>query len=172
MGKIVIFSQDTCPYCKKAKELLQVKGAEFEDISLTVKPEWRQFMFLLTNGMLSLSLSHSLTHSLTHSLSLSLTHSLSDSLTLSLRHQLTTHYIHVGRSSVPEVFFNRTLIGGLDELENLDQQGKLDGLITDCLSSPTVDFPPPFRRPEGKEFLKVHVYVATCRYIVHGLVHC
>ena len=43
-------------------------------------------------------------------------------------------------------------------MEKLNQQGKLDGLITDCLTGPTVDFPPPFRQPEGKEFLKVHPY--------------
>lgn len=53
MGKITVYSQDTCPYCKKAKKLLEVKGADFEEISLTIKPEWRQFMYLLTNGMLS-----------------------------------------------------------------------------------------------------------------------
>lgn len=60
---------------------------------------------------------------------------------------------------MPEIFFNQTLIGGLDELEKLDQLGKLDSLIADCLSGPPHDFPPPFRRPEGKEFLKVHVHV-------------
>ena len=60
MGKITVFSQDTCPYCKKAKKLLEIKGADFEEISLTIKPEWRQFMYLLTNGMLSLSLPTSL----------------------------------------------------------------------------------------------------------------
>ena len=68
--------------------------------------------------------------------------------------------MRAGRSSIPEIFFNQTLIGGVDELEKLDQQGKLDGLITDCLSGPIVDFPPPFRRPQGKEFLKVCIGMA------------
>ena len=71
MGKIIIFSLDTCPYCKKVKELLQAKGAVFEEVSLTIKPEWRQFMFLLTNGKISLPLSLSLSLSLSPFLPLS-----------------------------------------------------------------------------------------------------
>ena len=50
MGKITVFALETCPYCKKAKALLKQKGADFEEISITAKPEWRQYMFLLTNG--------------------------------------------------------------------------------------------------------------------------
>ena len=50
MGKITVFSLDSCPYCKKAKELLRGKGAEFEEISLTKNPEWRQLLYLITNG--------------------------------------------------------------------------------------------------------------------------
>ena len=50
MGKIVVFSLDTCPFCKKARALLKQKGADFDEISVTAKPEWRQFLYLLTNG--------------------------------------------------------------------------------------------------------------------------
>ena len=50
MGKITVFALETCPYCKKAKALLKQKGANFEEVSITAKPEWRQYMFLLANG--------------------------------------------------------------------------------------------------------------------------
>lgn len=60
-----------------------------------------------------------------------------------------------GRSSVPEIFFNNRLIGGLDELEQLDKEGKLDAQIQECLQGPDVDFPPPYRKPKSEEFLKV-----------------
>ena len=33
-----------------------------------------------------------------------------------------------------EIFFNDFLIGGLEELETLDKQGKLDSLIQECLN--------------------------------------
>ena len=60
-----------------------------------------------------------------------------------------------GRSSVPEIFFNDRHIGGLEELEKWDRQGKLDSQIRVCIDGPNVDFPPPYRRPNSKEFLKV-----------------
>lgn len=50
MGKITVFALDTCPYCKKAKALLKQKGADFEEVSITAKPEWREYMYLLANG--------------------------------------------------------------------------------------------------------------------------
>ena len=50
MGKITVFSLDTCPFCKKAKELLASKGVSFDVISLTQQPEWRPLMYLLTKG--------------------------------------------------------------------------------------------------------------------------
>ena len=66
---------------------------------------------------------------------------------------------YAGRSSIPEIFFNDHLIGGYDELEKLDQEGKLDSLIRECLDSPSVDFPPPYRKPKSEEFLKVGKYM-------------
>lgn len=35
-----------------------------------------------------------------------------------------------GRSTVPQVFIGKTHVGGNDELQALQQQGKLDALIT------------------------------------------
>ena len=68
-----------------------------------------------------------------------------------------------GRSSVPEIFFNDRLIGGFEELEQLDKEGKLDAQIQECLQGPNVDFPPPYRKPKSEEFLKV-----SDQYREHG----
>ena len=56
---------------------------------------------------------------------------------------------------MPEIFFNDRLIGGYDDLEKLEEEGKLDSLIRECLEGPTVDFPPAYRKPKSEEFLKV-----------------
>ena len=50
MGKVTLFTLDTSPLCKKAKELLTSKGVNFEEISISKNPEWRPLLFLLTNG--------------------------------------------------------------------------------------------------------------------------
>lgn len=51
-----MFALDSCPFCKKAKELLTSKGVSFDVISLTQQPEWRPLMYLLTKGSISLVL--------------------------------------------------------------------------------------------------------------------
>ena len=35
MPKIIIYSKDPCPYCVRAKNLLQRKGAKFTEIKIT-----------------------------------------------------------------------------------------------------------------------------------------
>ena len=50
MGKVTVFTIATCPFCKRAKELLAKKNVSFEEISVNEKPEWRPLLFLLTNG--------------------------------------------------------------------------------------------------------------------------
>ncbi len=35
MAKVVAYTVDYCPYCKKAKALLLEKGVDFEDIDIT-----------------------------------------------------------------------------------------------------------------------------------------
>ncbi|MES2961772.1 MAG: glutaredoxin 3 [Pseudomonadota bacterium] len=35
MPKIIIYSKDPCPYCVRAKNLLQRKGVEFTEIKIT-----------------------------------------------------------------------------------------------------------------------------------------
>ena len=36
---ILVYTKDHCPYCDRAKELLQKKGASFREINLTEHPE-------------------------------------------------------------------------------------------------------------------------------------
>lgn len=61
-----------------------------------------------------------------------------------------------GRRTVPEIFFNKQLIGGWEELEALESKGELDEAIQETLSAPTPDdFPPPLRKPKSEEYLEV-----------------
>lgn len=35
MAKVEVYTTDYCPYCVKAKTLLQIKGVEYEEIDVT-----------------------------------------------------------------------------------------------------------------------------------------
>lgn len=51
MTKVLTYTVDYCPYCKKAKALLQEKGVEFEDIDITDnEDEMRDKLGKLTGG--------------------------------------------------------------------------------------------------------------------------
>ena len=92
------------------------KGVNFEELSLSIKPEWRPLLFLLTNG---------------------------------------------GRT-VPKIFFNEEFVGGVTELEALEQKGKLDLMLKTALEAPTPSFPPPLRKPKSEEFLQVYnIYIKS-----------
>ncbi len=93
-----------------------------------------------------------------------------------IKENASTHYtsyaswirpIILGRTSVPEVFFNSELIGGLDDLAALEDSGRLDGLIKACLEGPPVspDFPPQLRKPATEEFLQVLSHDWSCNKI-------
>ena len=41
MPKAKIYTTDYCPYCKKAKKLLDTKGIKYEEINLTNDPDMR-----------------------------------------------------------------------------------------------------------------------------------
>ena len=41
MATITVYSGDACPYCQRAKMLLQKKGAAFEEVNVTANPERR-----------------------------------------------------------------------------------------------------------------------------------
>jgi len=35
MAKVEVYTTDYCPYCTKAKTLLQIKGVEYEEVDVT-----------------------------------------------------------------------------------------------------------------------------------------
>ena len=50
MPKITVYSGPSCPYCVRAKALLQKKGVAFEDIDVKADPAKRDEMLRLSNG--------------------------------------------------------------------------------------------------------------------------
>jgi glutaredoxin 3 len=44
MPKIILYTSACCPFCVRAKRLLQAKGAEFEEIDVTLRPRLREEM--------------------------------------------------------------------------------------------------------------------------------
>jgi len=44
MAKVVIYSSDWCPFCVRAKHLLESKGIAFEEIRVDGKPDVRAAM--------------------------------------------------------------------------------------------------------------------------------
>jgi glutaredoxin 3 len=42
--KVVIYSTGWCPYCARAKQLLESKGVDFEEIDVDARPEARAEM--------------------------------------------------------------------------------------------------------------------------------
>jgi thioredoxin reductase (NADPH) len=50
MEKIVIYSKDYCPYCHRAKDLLNSKGVSFEEIQVDVHPEKMKEMVKKAGG--------------------------------------------------------------------------------------------------------------------------
>lgn len=48
-----MFALDDCPHCKRAKKLLDDKGVQYNCISLTSEPGWRNLLFVLSNGRTS-----------------------------------------------------------------------------------------------------------------------
>ncbi|QXI38180.1 glutaredoxin 3 [Pseudomonas xantholysinigenes] len=44
MKPVIVYSSDYCPYCMRAKSLLQSKGVAFEEIKVDGKPQVRAEM--------------------------------------------------------------------------------------------------------------------------------
>ena len=38
-SKVTIYSKDYCPYCRAAKQILQVRGIEYNEVDVQVQPE-------------------------------------------------------------------------------------------------------------------------------------
>ncbi|MFM7558006.1 MAG: glutaredoxin 3 [Alphaproteobacteria bacterium] len=52
MKKVIVYSKDICPYCVKAKNLLQKKGVNFTEIKITTD-EQKQEMIKKANGRMT-----------------------------------------------------------------------------------------------------------------------
>ena len=50
MPKIEIYTTTICPFCHAAKQLLDDKGADFSEISLSKEPQLRDAMIARANG--------------------------------------------------------------------------------------------------------------------------
>ena len=50
MNKVEIYTKGHCPYCHRAKALLQQKGVSFEEYKIDVQPELRAQMIERANG--------------------------------------------------------------------------------------------------------------------------
>jgi glutaredoxin 3 len=48
--KIRVYTSQICPYCVRAKALLKKKGADFEEIDVTMDPEAREAMQAASGG--------------------------------------------------------------------------------------------------------------------------
>ncbi|MEM6681881.1 MAG: glutaredoxin 3 [Pseudomonadota bacterium] len=47
---VVIYTKMLCPYCSRAKALLKSKGAQFEEIDITMRPKVREEMLAKSGG--------------------------------------------------------------------------------------------------------------------------
>lgn len=50
MSKVEIYTKGYCPYCKRAKALLQQKGIEYKEYPIDEQPELREEMVNKANG--------------------------------------------------------------------------------------------------------------------------
>lgn len=82
MPNVTVYSTQTCPYCVRAKQLLQRKGVAYTEIDVTDDTE-RAKMIQKAGG----------------------------------------------RRTVPQIFIGDTHVGGFDDLNALETQGKLDALL-------------------------------------------
>lgn len=53
MRRIELYSTMLCPYCYRAKKLLESKGVEFEEIDVMLRPGRRKEMIARTGGRTS-----------------------------------------------------------------------------------------------------------------------
>lgn len=85
MANVEIYTWSTCPFCRRAKQLLNQKGVTYTEYDIDDDETAREAMVARgTNG----------------------------------------------QRTVPQIFINDQPIGGSDELYQLEQQGKLDALLS------------------------------------------
>ncbi|WP_419148538.1 glutaredoxin 3 [Pseudoalteromonas 'SMAR'] len=50
MSQVVLYTKDYCPFCHRAKALLDAKGVTYTEYDIGVKPELRDEMIAKANG--------------------------------------------------------------------------------------------------------------------------
>lgn len=50
MAKVIIYTKETCPYCVRAKQLLDHKKVSYEEIRIDLHPELRDVMIERSGG--------------------------------------------------------------------------------------------------------------------------
>jgi glutaredoxin 3 len=80
--KVVMYVADWCPYCARARSLLEGRGVAIEEIDVDAVPGAREEMRARS-----------------------------------------------GRDTVPQIFIGESHVGGSDELQALDADGRLDALL-------------------------------------------
>lgn len=50
MATVIIYSTNTCPYCERAKDLLDSKGAAYTEFKIDQDPAMRDEMLAKSNG--------------------------------------------------------------------------------------------------------------------------
>lgn len=50
MPQITIYTKSTCPYCQRAKQLLDARGAAFDEIEIIQHPDQRAVMIQRAGG--------------------------------------------------------------------------------------------------------------------------
>ena len=82
MKEVKIYSTNYCPFCVRAKKLLESKKIAFTEIDVTGDDDARRNLAEAT-----------------------------------------------GRKTVPQIFIGEALIGGFDDLDALNKQGKLEAML-------------------------------------------
>lgn len=83
MAKVEIYTTDYCPYCVRAKALLDNKGVQYTEYDVTGKDDEREKLVQKSGG----------------------------------------------RKTVPQIFINGQAYGGFDDINKLNQEGKLDAIL-------------------------------------------
>lgn len=83
MQQVDIYVKTTCPFCWRAKSLLQSKGIEYREIVVDFGGPVREEMIQRANG----------------------------------------------RTTVPQIFFGSTHVGGCDDLMALERAGRIEALL-------------------------------------------
>ena len=82
MASVIMYGTAWCPYCVRARQLLDEREVSYQDIRVEREPALRRQMMELS-----------------------------------------------GRRTVPQIWIGETHVGGYTDLLDLDQRGRLDGLL-------------------------------------------